>query len=46
MKTALQIIHDYNNLAIPLDMVAKKNKVSLHRCIEILHRAIKGTINA
>ena len=39
MKT-LQIIDDYKTLAIPLDMIARKNKVSLHQCIVILHRAI------
>lgn len=37
MCTREQIIEDYNNLAIPLDMIAKKNEVSLHFVISTVY---------
>ena len=35
----LQIVHDYKTLAIPIDMIARKNGVSLHRVIDVVYRA-------
>ena len=32
-----QIIKDFNTLAIPMDMIAKKNGVSLHYVIKVIH---------
>lgn len=35
----LKIISDYKNLAIPLDLIARKNNCSLHLVIKVLHYA-------
>lgn len=36
----LQIVNDYKTLAIPLEMIARKNSVSLHHAINVLRRAL------
>lgn len=33
----LAIIRDYKNLAIPLDMIAKKHRVSTHYVLKVVH---------
>ena len=33
----VQIVKDFNTLAIPMDMIAKKHGVSLHCVIKVIH---------
>jgi len=35
----LQIIHDYKTLALPLDMIARKNGATLAYIINVVYRA-------
>jgi len=39
MIKPLEIISDYKNLAMPIDLIARKNNCSLHFVIKVLHYA-------
>ena len=42
MTRELNIVNDFNTLAVPMDMIAKKNGVSLHYVIRVIHYATIG----
>ena len=42
MTRELNIVNDFSTLAVPLDVIAKKNDVSLHYVIKVIHYATIG----
>ena len=42
MSKELNIVKDFKTLAVPMDIIAKKNDVSLHYVIKVIHYATIG----
>ena len=42
MTKELSIVNDFNALAIPMDMIAKRNNCSLHYVIRVIYYANIG----